>query len=89
MAEIKFRLAEQSVHPDTPIVEILWDGKCCAAIYPAREGDGIRVISAHLLNSPDGVYFDTENDQIPAVTLRFKPGKYAIVDGKIVRMGDE
>ena len=90
---ISFRIAKNTERPGFELVEILLDGKFCAAIYPQPD-KSIKLVSAHFAGDlvengfPDGVVMDNGNTDfppIPAVIIRFNPRPYTITRNGIVR----
>jgi len=89
-----FRLTEHSTKKGIMIVEVLRDEKVIGAIYPTPDDQGIYVINAHIGGTkvendfPGVAIYDDgvgKNPPIPAVTIKFDPRRYTIVDGKLVR----
>ncbi|TSC72434.1 MAG: hypothetical protein G01um101438_518 [Parcubacteria group bacterium Gr01-1014_38] len=91
---IDFRIAERSVLPGTPIVELLLEGWVIGAIYPHGE-KGIRMVSAHVVEKEceqDFAGTVIEEDParawppVPSFVVRFDPSPWVIAGNRIVRL---
>lgn len=84
MTDITFRVMKHTVKPNQDLVEVLWDGIPCAAIYPTEKG--IKLVSAHI-HGEIKIEDQSVLIPIPAVHINFDPQPYSIVDGKLIKHG--
>ncbi len=70
----ELRVAEHSRKPDTKIFEV-WNGEeFMASIYPTETG--IKVVSKHIADDPEGAIVIEKSPPIPAILIRLtKPSK--------------
>lgn len=66
---VTFRQKPHALRPEEQMIEIYDGGELVGAIYPARDGVGIRIISKYLENSGRGVVMDAAEP--PTININF------------------
>jgi hypothetical protein len=81
---IEFKITEHYFKPGVKIVVIYSEGKPIAAIYPAEEINGIKIVSAHFAEITK-VDQPEEYPKVPYLSISFRPKRYTITEkGNII-----